>query len=799
MIKQPKRHLLTSALPYANGPLHIGHLAGAYISADIYARYLRLQGRDVLWVCGSDEHGAAITIRAMKEGLTPREIIDKYDAQFRTTFEGMGIAFDIFHRTSSPLHFETAQDFFRTLYKNDAFEVIENEQYFDEEKQIFLADRYIAGICPVCGNPDAYGDQCERCGSALSPNDLLPPIRSALSGSIPIKKTTKHWFLKLNEHEAWLTKWINEGIEESGQWSVVSGQSKTVSEHPHKATNIQQNEKPTTDHRTLSTDTEQPYKAPNIQQNEKPTTEHRLLSTNHNPDDWKPHVLGQCKSWLAGGLQPRAMTRDLDWGIPVPPEIDASGQKKLYVWLDAPIGYISATKQWAIDNGTPEAWKNYWQNEDTALVHFIGKDNIVFHCLIFPALLKAHGDYILPVNVPANQFMNLEGRKMSTSKNWAVWVHEYLEDFPEGQDELRFSLIKNMPELQDSEFTWKRFQETTNNELVGNLANFINRVIVLTHKYYDGKIPSLNEELLTKKNETAENTNTSALNSTPSILFEQVKVINTAIEKFDFRTALQGVMDISTLGNRLLQDNEPWKKIKTDPETTAYVLNLGLQIVTVLSIITQPFLPFLSARLRTLLNEPKLENGDWAKMLELLKNNQPLIKTGQKIGDPVHLFTRISDETIEKQMNKLSENENGKTESPEIIMAEVTATSTGNSTITPSEQFSPLKEMISYDEFIKPDIRTATIIAAERIPKADKLLKLTVDTGFEVRTICSGIAEHFTPEEITGKQVIIVANLAPRKMRGIESNGMILMAEDAEGKLGFVTPPVGFMNGAIVK
>jgi methionyl-tRNA synthetase len=754
MIKPPKRYMITSALPYANGPLHIGHLAGAYIPADIYVRYLRLQGRDVLWVCGSDEHGAAITIRAMKDGLTPREIIDKYDAQFRTTFEGMGIAFDIFHRTSLPLHFETAQDFFRTLFKNDAFEVIENEQYFDEEKQVFLADRYIAGVCPVCGNPDAYGDQCERCGSALSPNDLLPPIRSTLSGSVPIKKTTKHWFLKLNEHEAWLNKWINEGIADNQLAGQPVGQL-----------------------------VESGYQSAKL----------------HNPDDWKPHVLGQCKSWLAGGLQPRAMTRDLDWGIPVPPEIDASGQKKLYVWLDAPIGYISATKQWAIDNGTPEEWKKYWQNEDTALLHFIGKDNIVFHCLIFPALLKAHGDFILPVNVPANQFMNLEGRKMSTSKNWAVWVHEYLEEFPNGQDELRYNLIKNMPELQDSEFTWKRFQETTNNELVGNLANFINRVFVLTHKYFDGKIPDIGHRTLGIGKEESEIAQSNIQTVTFDALYKLVEEINAAIEKYDFRTGLQGVMDISTLGNKILQDNEPWKKFKTDPEITASVLNLSLQIVSVLSVVTQPFLPFLSARLRKLLNAPKLENGDWAKMLELLKNKQPLINTGQTIGDPVHLFTRISDETIEKQMNKLSENENEKTMLPEIIPTEVTSTSVENPLIMSATQHAPVKESISFDEFIKPDIRTATIIAAERIPKADKLLKLTVDVGFEVRTICSGIAEHFTPEEITGKQVIIVANLAPRKMRGIESNGMILMVEDAEGKLAFVTPPVGFMNGAVVK
>ena len=737
--------MITSALPYANGPLHIGHLAGAYIYADIYVRYLRLRGRDVLWVCGSDEHGAAITIRAMKEGLTPREIIDKYDAMFRKVFDGMGIAFDIFHRTSAPLHYETSQDFFRTLYKNNAFEVIENEQYFDEEKQMFLADRYIVGVCPVCGNPDAYGDQCERCGSTLSPNDLKAPMRSILSGSTPIKKPTKHWFLKLNEHEQWLTHWINEGEEIVGN-----------------AIN----------------------------------TEPKTYTKTHNPDDWKPHVLGQCKSWLAGGLQPRAMTRDLEWGIPVPPEIDESGTKKLYVWLDAPIGYISAAKQWAINKGEPEAWKKYWQDKDTALIHFIGKDNIVFHCLIFPALLKAHGDYILPTNVPANQFMNLEGNKMSTSKNWAVWVHEYLETFPTGQDELRFNLIKNMPELQDSEFTWKRFQETTNNELVGNLANFVNRVIVLTHKFFEGKVPSINEADKEMSREQF------------SLLRQHIENIGTAIEKFDFRTALQGMMDISTQGNQLLQNNEPWKKFKTEPELTATVLNLGLQIITALSIVTQPFMPFLSARLRDLLKLKPIENGDWEKLLTHLADTRsfkslPLIITGHVIGEALHLFTRITDETIDAQIKKLMRTED-KIEMITVTQVvenikENTDVVTSGKDVTVQRLYKGLGETITYEDFIKPDIRTATIIAAERIPKADKLLKLTVDVGFEIRTICSGIAEHFTPEEVTGKQVIIVANLAPRKLRGIESNGMILMAEDDAGKLAFVTPPTGFMDGAVVK
>ncbi len=746
---QTKRYLVTSALPYANGPLHIGHLAGAYISADIFVRYLRLKGEDVVWVCGSDEHGAAITVRAMKEELTPKEIIDKYDAMFRKAFDGMGIAFDIFHRTSEPLHFQTSQDFFRQLYKNNEFEVIENEQYFDEEKQQFLADRYIIGTCPNCKNPDAYGDQCERCGSALSPNDLLEPIRSTLSGSQPVKKLTKHWYLKLNEYEKWLKRWITEGVLE----------------------------------------------------NEDGTTE-----KTHNPSDWKNHVMGQCKSWLEGGLHPRAMTRDLDWGIPVPPEIDETGKKKLYVWLDAPIGYISATKQWAIDKGQPDLWKKYWQDKDSNLIHFIGKDNIVFHCLIFPAILKEHGGYVLPKNVPANQFMNLEGRKISTSKNWAVWVHEYLEDFEGKQDELRYNMIKNMPEQQDSEFTWKRFQETNNNELVGNLANFINRVLVLTHKFFEGKVPPLTVQTVASSENQAEQVD-------PSVemgkLLAGLGKIGHHIEAYDFRGAMQSLMDISTQGNQLLQFNEPWKKFKTDEAAAGSVLNLGLQIVSALAVASQPFLPFMSDKLCKILNINDLQNGDWLKILDKLKNNQPIIEAGHQLNEPQHLFKRILDETIDAQIKKLEDTdmsnnqqivENIETVEPvEIIETE---TDTPQSCLQLDGAFAPylpVKNEIIYDDFDKIDIRTGIILTAEKVAKADKLLKLTIDLGFETRTIVSGIALHFNPEDIIGQHVLVVTNLAPRKLKGIESNGMILTAENSEGKLGFVSPPVGWMNGSNVK
>ena len=737
-MQDKKRYLVTSALPYANGPLHIGHLAGAYISADIYVRYLRLKGEDVVWVCGSDEHGAAITIRAMKEGLTPREIIDKYDAMFRKAFEGMGIAFDIFHRTSEPIHYETSQDFFRQLHKNNAFEVIENEQYYDSEKNAFLADRYIIGTCPVCDNPDAYGDQCEKCGSTLSPNDLKAPIRSTLSGATPIKRPTKHWFLKLNDYEAWLKRWITEGVLED-------------------------------------------EKDPEI------------LFKTHDPNGWKNHVLGQCKSWLEGGLQPRAMTRDLDWGIPVPPEIDESGHKKLYVWLDAPIGYISATKQWAIDQGQPDLWKKYWQDDETALIHFIGKDNIVFHCLIFPAILKAHGGYVLPVNVPANQFMNLEGRKISTSKNWAVWVHEYLEDFEGKEDVLRYNMIKNMPELRDSEFTWKGFQEANNAELVGNLANFINRVFVLIEKNYDKVLPAIAEGRTVVSSENSPN------HVTPSVEIERLKIgiekVGELIEKFDFRGALQAMLDVSTHGNQLLQFNEPWKTVKIDRDAAGAALNLGIQIVAALHVLCQPFLPFTSAKLAKMLNINDLKNGDWKNLLDKLNNNQPLIPAGHMLGESQHLFVRFTDEVIDTQIKKLEATDITKIEMENQV--ENVPTPVEEAAATP--QYKPLNAEIQYDDFAKLDIRTATILTAEKVEKADKLLKLSIDLGFETRTIVSGIAEHFKPEDIIGKQILVIANLAPRKLRGIESKGMILMAEDAEGKLDFVSPSDGWSNGSIVK
>ena len=730
-----KRYLVTSALPYANGPLHIGHLAGAYISADIFVRFLRLKGEDVVWVCGSDEHGAAITIRAMKDGLTPREIIDKYDAMFRSAFSGMGISFDIFHRTSAPLHYETSQDFFRQLHKNGEFEEIENEQYYDEEKQSFLADRYIIGVCPVCGNPEAYGDQCEKCGSTLSPNDLKEPLRSTLSGSKPVKKPTKHWYLKLNEYENWLRRWITEGVLE---------------------------------------DVNNP----------------KITTKTHEPSDWKNHVIGQCKSWLDGGLQPRAMTRDLDWGIPVPSEIDETGKKKLYVWMDAPIGYISATKQWAIDKGQPDLWKTYWQDDETALYHFVGKDNIVFHCLIFPAMLHQHGGYILPTNVPANQFMNLEGRKLSTSKNWAVWVHEYLEDFVGKEDVLRFNMIKNMPEQKDSEFTWKGFQETNNGELVNNLANFVNRVLVLINKNYDGITPELlGNQLIASSDDTNQKV-------TPSVeivkLTALLEKLGERIEAFDFRGGLQILMDISTQGNQILQFNAPWTLIKNgQKEEAGTVLNLGLQIVAALAVASQPFLPFTSAKLCKILNINDLQNGDWAEMLKILKEGDVLIPDNHQIGAPVHLFERITDDVIDAQIEKLKANdlENLAAATPSVIEEK----------IEEKPAFLPVKETIVYDDFGKIDIRTGTILTAEKVKKADKLLKLTIDLGFETRTIVSGIAEHFDPAAIVGQQVLVVANLAPRMLKNIESNGMILTAENAEGKLGFVSPPEGWANGSNVK
>jgi len=713
-----KRYLVTAALPYANGPLHIGHLAGAYLPADIYVRYLRLMGKNVVFVCGSDEHGAAITVRARKEGITPREIVDKYHASLRDTFEKIGIAFDIYHRTSEPLHHQTSQDFFRKLLENGQFEEKESDQYYDEVAGQFLADRYIIGTCPVCANPDAYGDQCEKCGSTLSPTQLISP-RSTLSGATPVMRPTTHWYLKLNEHEAWLREWINTGKADGRQL--------------------------------------------------------------HDPATWKNHVVGQCNSWLDQGLQPRAMTRDLDWGVDVPSEIPHSEGKKLYVWLDAPIGYISATKQWALDHHTN--WEPYWKDKDTALIHFIGKDNIVFHCLIFPAILKAHGEFILPVNVPANQFLNLEGNKLSTSRNWAVWVHEYVEELPGREDDLRYNMIKNMPEQRDSEFTWKGFQESTNTELVGNLAGFVHRVLVLMHKNYSGVVPGIDAGREFRSGWDAEQVGT--YDSELHRLHLKLEEMGREIEQFNFREALRILMEISSAGNALLQFNEPWKTIKDDPELVKVVLNLALQYVAVLSVALCPFLPFAAQRLRYMLNLPLL-NDDNA-LLDIhneLAEGNPVIRPNHALNAAEHLFTRIPDEAIAAQVAKLQAAAKANQPAPE-------------KTVTTT--YPPMKDEIQYDDFAKLDIRTGTILEASKVEKADKLLKLVVDLGFEKRTIVSGIALHFQPEDIVGKQVLVLANLAPRAMRGIESQGMILMAEDAEGRLGFVNPETDWPNGWGVK
>ena len=710
-----KRFMVTAALPYANGPIHIGHLAGAYLAADIFVRFLRMMGKDVVFVCGSDEHGAAITIKAKKEGLTPREIIDKYHVMFENTFKSIGISFDIFHRTSSELHHQTAKDFFMNLYNKGQFEERESEQYYDEEAHQFLADRYITGTCPKCGFENAYGDQCEKCGSTLNPTDLINP-RSTLSGSTPVLRKTSHWYLPLDKYQVWLKEWINTGKLDGAEL--------------------------------------------------------------HDPATWKPHVLGQCNSWLDGGLEPRAMTRDLDWGVDVPSEIPGSDGKKLYVWLDAPIGYISATKQWAADHNRD--WEPYWKDNDTALIHFLGKDNIVFHCLIFPGILHAHGEYILPVNVPANQFMNLEGNKISTSRNWAVWVHEYLEEMPGKEDELRYYLIKNMPEQKDSEFTWKGYQEVVNTELVNNLANFFNRVVVLTNKYYGGEIPDFDmEESFFSSSDPDMDT---YFDSDIIHLYDMLSELHGHVMSFDFRASLKLVMEISTFGNQLLQLNEPWKIQKSEPERVAVVMNFALQITAVLAVVTRPFLPFASARMHEVLGmDFSEENGELVDIMGKLAEGEAILPAGHKIGEPIHLFTRITDEQVEIQIAKL---ENSKSASTEVALADT---------------FVPLKPEISYDDFARMDIRTGKIIKAEKMEKADKLLVLTVDLGFEERTIVSGIAKHFSPDDIIGKQVTVLANLAPRKLRGVESKGMILMAENAEGRLMFINPDEDFPAGMTIQ
>ena len=660
MAKEFKRYLITSALPYANGPVHIGHLAGVYIPSDIYTRYLRLRGRDVISVCGSDEHGVPITIKARKEGVSPQVIVDRYHTLIKESFRRLGISFDIYSRTSSPTHYKTASEFFRKLYDEGKFIERTSMQYYDEEAQTFLADRYIVGTCPRCGNERAYGDQCEQCGSTLSPDELINP-HSAVSGSIPVKRETKHWYLPLDKYEDFLRKWILEG---------------------HK--------------------------------------------------EWKSNVYGQCKSWLDLGLQPRAVSRDLDWGIPVP--VEGAEGKVLYVWFDAPIGYISATKDL-----TPD-WEKYWKSEDTRLVHFIGKDNIVFHCIVFPSMLKAHGGYILPDNVPANEFLNLEGDKISTSRNWAVWLHEYLDDFPGKEDVLRYVLCANAPETKDNDFTWRDFQARNNNELVAILGNFVNRALVLTKKYYGGRVPACGEMNDYDRATEAE------LQGIRSEL-------ESSIENFRFREALRNAMNFARIGNKYLADTEPWKVVKTDPERVNTILNIALQITANVAVAIEPFMPFSSEKILKML---AIDRPSWDAL-----GSMSVIPAGHEIGEPELLFEKIEDEAIERQLAKLE------------------ASKAANAAAEAAQHVAEQKAEVSFDDFDKMDIRISTIIAAEKVAKTKKLLKLTVDTGIDRRTIVSGIAEYFKPEELVGRQVPVLVNLAPRELKGIRSEGMILMAEDA--------------------
>ena len=666
-MKQYKRYLITSALPYANGPVHIGHLAGVYVPSDIYTRYLRLKGADVISVCGSDEHGVPITIKARQEGVTPQDIVDKYHNIIKDAFARLGMSFDIYSRTTSPVHYETAADFFRKLYDDGKFIEQVSEQYYDEEVKQFLADRYITGTCPHCGNDKAYGDQCEKCGTSLSANDLIDP-KSAISGSVPVKRETKHWYLPLNEYESFLREWILE------------------------------------DHK-----------------------------------EWKANVYGQCKSWLDLGLQPRAVSRDLDWGIPVP--VEGAEGKVLYVWFDAPIGYISATKEL-----TPD-WKKYWQDEETKMVHFIGKDNIVFHCIMFPAMLKAHGSYILPENVPANEFLNLEGDKISTSRNWAVWLHEYLDEFPGKEDVLRYVLCANAPETKDNDFTWKDFQARNNNELVAVLGNFVNRALVLTQKYYGGEVPVPGELTAYDKE---------ILGELPKIR----EALEENIEHYRFREALKDAMAIARLGNKYLADTEPWKLVKTDEDRVKTIMYVALQITANIAIAVEPFMPFTSAKILNLLNMPKF---GWEKLGETA-----LVPAGYTINQPELLFEKIEDSVIEAQLQKLE--------------------NTKKANLAKEAKAEPQKPTIQYEDFEKMDVRVAKVIAAEKVAKTKKLLKLTVDTGIDQRTIVSGIAEFYTPEEMVGKEVLVLVNLAPRELKGIESKGMILMAQGADGKLRVVAP-----------
>ena len=674
----PKRYTITAALPYTNGPVHIGHLAGVYVPADIFARFLRLKGNDVAYICGSDEHGVPITIKAKKEGITPQQVVDKYHTIIKKSFDDFGISFDNYSRTSAKIHHDTASEFFTKLYEDGKFIEETNQQLFDKEADQFLADRFVVGTCPKCGYEESYGDQCENCGTSHNATDLINP-KSSITGNTPSLKETKHWFLPLDEYQDWLKKWIVEG----------------------------------------------------------------------HANDWKPNVLGQVKSWLDDGLRPRAVTRDLDWGIPVP--LKGAEGKVLYVWFDAPIGYISSTIEWAEREG--KDWQPYWKDADTKLIHFIGKDNIVFHCIIFPSMLKAEGSYILPENVPANEFLNLEGNKISTSKNWAVWLHEYLEDFPDKQDVLRYALTANAPETKDNDFTWKDFQARNNNELVAILGNFINRVLVLTHKYYNGQVP------------TAEKLSDVDID-TLTLLKKYPQIISKSLQRFRFREALMELMNLARLGNKYLADEEPWKVIKENPERVQTIMNVALQIATGLAVLSEPFLPFTSNKLKSILvisNE-----GEKSLTWDDVSLKNVLLPSGHQIGKAELLFAKIEDIEIQKQLDKLE--------------ASKKANEADQSTVEPQ------KETIDFDDFTKLDIRVGTVLEAIKVPKTKKLLQLKVDVGIDVRTIVSGIAESFSPDDIIGQKVTVLTNLAPRTIRGVESQGMILMTDTTDGKLAFIEP-----------
>jgi len=677
----PKRYTITAALPYTNGPIHIGHLAGVYVPADIYARFLRLTGKDVAYICGSDEHGVAIPMRAKKEGVSPQDIIDKYHGIIKQSFVDFGISFDNYSRTSSKIHHETAAEFFTKMHNDGEFIEEVSAQLYDAESNQFLADRFVVGTCPKCNFEESYGDQCESCGTSHNATDLINP-KSSITGNVPSLKETKHWFLPLDKHEAFLREWVLEG---------------------HKK-------------------------------------------------DWKPNVYGQVKSWVEDGLRPRAVTRDLDWGIPVP--VKGGEGKVLYVWFDAPIGYISSTKEWAAREG--KNWEDYWKKDDTKLVHFIGKDNIVFHCIIFPSMLKAHGDYILPENVPANEFLNLEGNKLSTSKNWAVWLHEYLEEFPGQQDVLRYTLTANAPESKDNDFTWKDFQAKNNNELVAIFGNFINRVVVLTNKYYTGEVPlpgaftEIDEDVL------------AAVKEFPN-------TIGKSIERYRFREASQELMNLARLGNKYLADEEPWKVIKVDATRVQTIMYVALQISAALAVVSEPFLPFTSTKLKTILNIDK--SLSWSDIHE----KEVLLAAKHQINKAELLFTKIEDKSIEAQLEKLLATKRSNAQEKKVV--------------------APQKEVIDFEDFSKLDVRVGTILAAEKVAKTKKLLQLKVDVGIDVRTIVSGIAESFSPEDIIGQQVSVLVNLAPRKIRGVESQGMILMTDTLDGKLAFVAPERSIKNG----